>query len=157
MHGLQHHHVSDDQPRQGGPEHRPARACAVHDPHAIFPTAMALMTRRPQRGDRLQNARHKTPSTGATASAETVFSKIHPPVSFPRSRPWNPSTLGLTRPGAGNRNTLVERAASGCVHKKRGLFGFGSFGAAHPATRSGVPAQEFLADLHPVPMKRSRS
>jgi hypothetical protein len=43
------------------------------------------------------------------------------------------------------------------VHKKRGLFGFGSFGAAHRATRSGVPAQEFLADLHPVPMKRSRS
>ena len=32
------------------------------------------------------------------------------------------------------------------VHKKRGLFGFGSFGAAHRATRSGVPAQEFLAD-----------
>ena len=42
-------------------------------------------------------------------------------------------------------------------HKTRWLFGFGSFGAAHPATRSGVPAQEFLADLHPVPMKRSRS
>jgi hypothetical protein len=41
--------------------------------------------------------------------------------------------------------------------QEEGAFRFGSFGAAHRATRSGVPAQEFLADLHPVPMKRSRS
>jgi hypothetical protein len=47
----------------------------------------------------------------------------------------------------------------GCcpVHKKRWLFGFGSFSAAHRATESGISAQEFLADFDPVPMKMGRS
>jgi len=43
------------------------------------------------------------------------------------------------------------------VHKKRWLFGFGSFSAAHRATESGITAQEFLADFDAVPMKMGRS
>jgi hypothetical protein len=43
------------------------------------------------------------------------------------------------------------------VHKKRWLFGFGSFSAAHRATESGVHVQEFLTDFDPVPMKMGRS
>jgi hypothetical protein len=43
------------------------------------------------------------------------------------------------------------------VHKKRWLFGFGSFSAAHRATESGITSQEFLADFDPVPMKMGRS
>ena len=42
-------------------------------------------------------------------------------------------------------------------HKKRWLFGFGSFSAAHRATESGVSGQEFLADFEAVPMKMGRS
>ena len=42
-------------------------------------------------------------------------------------------------------------------HKKRWLFGFGSFSAAHRATESGVSGQEFLADFEAVPMKVGRS
>jgi len=43
------------------------------------------------------------------------------------------------------------------VHKKRWLFRFGSFSAAHRATVSGITSQEFLADFDPVPMKMGRS
>ena len=42
------------------------------------------------------------------------------------------------------------------VDKKRWLFGFGSFSAAHRATDSGISAQEFLAGFDPVPMKMGR-